>query len=208
MKNFGFFLFLLFNHSFLHAQKLSILGIKLGYVKSQLLGDGYNGFSGEGFHGGLFSQLRLFKRSNLQMELLYSIKGCSSSGGTKAKNLATIYKSNYFDLLNYIEIPILFQYRYKFLFFEAGPGVGYLLREFAYEQQPATINYFDVPAKKTDLSINVGIGYQSIRRFGGGIRYTNSIIPIRRQPTAQYNFNILFILFYRIWTYHDVKKNI
>lgn len=198
MKFSFIFILLLFNSTLIKGQKLTLLGLRIGYVKNQILGDNYKGLAGEGFHGGLFSQLRVSKKSNFEMELLYSIKGCSSSGGTITRNLVSKYKATYYDLLYYFEVPVLYQYHHKFLCLEAGPGFGYLLREFTYEQKPSSINYFAVPARKIDLSMNIGLGYQSDKRFGCGIRFNSSFVPIRKVPTAQYNFNILFILFYRI----------
>jgi len=64
-------------HSIISAQQLNLLGAKIGYVKCQLIGDADKNIEGEGFHGGLFSQLPLQKKVNLQAELLYAIKGCN-----------------------------------------------------------------------------------------------------------------------------------
>ena len=181
----------------MYSQKLATLGLKFGYVKCHLIGDGYKGIAGEGAHAGLFSQLRLFKRSNLQLELVYSLKGCSSASGIRHRKLLS-YGNTYFELLHYFETPLLLQYHYKSLFFETGPSIGILIKEFAYEGPSKLINYFQMPANPFDLSLNIGIGYQSDKRLGCGMRYNHSFVPIRKQPTFQYNSSLLFILFYRI----------
>lgn len=180
-------------HPFIHAQKLALLGVKIGYVKCQLLGDAEKGIEGEGFHGGFFSQLPLQKKMNLQAELLYSLKGCDWYP-RKERNERS---KDYFDILRYIEIPILFQYHYKSFLMEAGPGMGFLLQEFHYDGRHF-ISSLSTPAKSTDFSVNLGIGYQSDKRFGCGLRYVNSVVPIRTEPTKQYNSSLLFVIFYKI----------
>ena len=177
----------------INAQKLAVLGVKIGYVQSQLIGDAQKEIGGEGFHGGFFSQLPLQKNMNLQTELLYSIRGCNWYPRKERNERPT----KYFDILYYLEIPVLFQYHHKSFFIECGPGMAFLLREFRYDGLHFTSS-FSVPANATDFSGNVGVGYQSDKRFSCALRYVNSIVPIRKQPTRQYNSTLLFVIGYKM----------
>jgi hypothetical protein len=189
MNKFKYLLFLLVCNSFLNAQQLSILGLTCGYARCQIIGDGYHGLEGESIRGGIFSQLRMSKKTNLQLEIVYS--GSGTSGGKK-------YPYKYYDNLYYLEIPVLYQYHYGSFYAEAGPGAGYLFRESSYEDPLSVVRYFQTRPNPLDLRLNIGIGYQSDKRFGCGLRYNNSIIPIRQQPTTQYNSAFQLLMFYRI----------
>lgn len=189
MNKFNYLLILLVCNSFLSAQQLSILGVTGSYVRSQIIGDGYHGLEADGLRGGIFSQLRLSKKTNLQLEIADSHSG--TSGGKRNP-------CNYCDRLVYLEIPVLFQYHYKSFYAEAGPGAGYLHRESSYEDPLSVVKYFERRPNPLDLRMNIGIGYQSDKRLGCGLRYGNSIIPIRKQPTSQYNSVLQLTLFYRI----------
>lgn len=193
MKNYITILICFLFHQIVPAQKLAVLGVKIGYVQSQLIGDAQKEIGGEGFHGGFFSQLPLTGKMNLQAELLYSIRGCNWYP-SKERNERP---KDYFDILYYLELPILFQYHRKSFFIEAGPGMAFLLREFHYDGVNF-ISSLSTPANSTDFSISAGLGYQSDKRFGCGLRYVNSIVPIRKQPTKQYNSSLLFVVFFKI----------
>lgn len=187
MNKFNYLLILLVCNSFLRAQQLSILGLTCSYVRCQIIGDGYHGLEGAGIRGGIFSQLRLSKKTNLQLEIVYS------QCGTWSRKM-----HQYSDWLGYLEIPVLFQYHYESFYVEAVPGVGYLRRESSYEDPLSVVKYFQTRPNLLDLRMNIGIGYQSDKRFGCGLRYYNSIITIRQQPTSQYNSVFQLVMFYRI----------
>lgn len=189
MNKYNYLLILFVCNSFLSAQQLSILGVTGSYVRCQIIGDGYHGLEGAGLRGGIFSQLRLSKKTNLQLEI-----ADSHSGTSNGKN----NKCNYCDWLVYLEIPVLFQYHYKSFYAEAGPSAGYLHRESSYEDPLSVVKYFEKRPNPLDLRMNIGIGYQSDKRLGCGLRYNNSIIPIRQQPTSQYNSVFQLTMFYRI----------
>jgi len=189
MNKFNYLLILLGCNSCLSAQQLSILGVTGSYVRCQIIGDGYHGIEGQGIRGGIFSQLRLSKKTNIQLEIV------DSQSGTSSRKMD---QYNYYDGLSYLEIPVLFQYHYGSFYAEAGPGAGYLLREISYEDPLSVVKYFQTRPNSFDLRLNIGIGYQSDKRFGCGLRYYNSIIPIRQQPTSQYNSVLQLLMFYRI----------
>lgn len=189
MNKYNYLLFLLVFNSFLRAQQLSILGLTCSYVGCQIIGDGYHGVVAGGIRGGIFSQLRLSKKTNLQFEI------ADSQCGTSSRKMD---QYNYYDGLSYLEIPVLFQYHDGSFYAEVGPGAAYLLREISYEDSLSAVKYFQTRPNPLDLRLNIGIGYQSDKRFGCGLRYYNSIIPIRKQPTFQYNSVVQLMVFYRI----------
>jgi len=185
-------LFFLINHTLLYSQKLTSWGIDAGYIQSQIIGDNYKGFYKQGFKIGMFSQLQLSKTANLQFELMFINKGCSDK---RDKSYDYRYYS-YFDILYYVEIPILYQYTYKKFFFEGGPGLGILIWNLDFESN--NLKYLSNPPKFVETTFNVGVGYLYSERLNIDLKYCNSIIPIRKEPTSQYNSVISFSLYYKL----------
>lgn len=185
-------LILILNHSILYSQKFTSWGIKAGYIRSQIINDSYNGFNKQGFNLGIFSQLQLSDKSNLQLEIIFVNKGCSDK---RDKNYSYKYYS-YFDILYYIETPILFQYNYKKIYFEGGPGLALLIWDLDFESTNA--GYLSASPQFTDISFNLGFGYLYDKRLNLSLRYNNSIIPMRRTPTSQYNSLFSLSLSYKI----------
>lgn len=107
-----------------------------------------------GFHAGGFLSIRVLGIS-LQPELLVSTAG------------ATIDDGESDDIrLTYLAMPVMLKYRTLFgLFFEAGPQFSFKLGE---DIGNKTINNF---AKDLDLSAAVGLGIQTKRGLGVGVRY-------------------------------------
>jgi hypothetical protein len=174
----------------LYSQKFTSWGFNAGYVRSQIIGDHYKGFLKQGFTAGVFSQLQLMEDANLQLGLVLINKGCSGKRGDSYKY------TSYFDILYYVEIPILFQYNYKKTFFEGGPGLGLLIWNLDYES--SNLKYLSVPPKFAETTFNLGFGYFYSERLSINLRYSNSIIPIRREPTSQYNCVISLSLYYKL----------
>jgi hypothetical protein len=79
--------------------------------------------------------------------------------------------------LDYLEVPVLFQYHLKKFTFELGPGIGYLIRSREYdaigEIEPRT------PFQRYELSASAGISYAFMKRLEINWRYSNSLLPIR-----------------------------
>ncbi len=185
-------LLLLLNYSISYSQKYTSWGIKAGYVKSQIIHDNYKGFNKQGFDFGFFSQLQLSNKLNLQMEILFINKGCADK---RNKNYS--YKAySYFNILYYVEIPILFQYNYKKIYLEGGPALALLV--WSLDNESTNAGYLSASPAFMETSFNIGFGYLYNKRLNFSLRYNNSIIPIRTIPTSQYNSVFSLSLLYKL----------
>lgn len=157
-------------------------GLIAGGVISQVNGDGYGGFHQIGFTGGGFINLPFGQCSAVQMELKYSMFGSHSSANE------IVSPQTHFKLrLNYIELPVMYQYSLtklrigqqslSFITLEIGLSLDYL---FNYKEtetdgsQNAQINW-----RKFSITGNAGVHFNLTHGLGINIRYMNSIIPIR-----------------------------
>lgn len=96
-------------------------GLKAGLNTSQMDGDGYAGFNKINPQAGLFLNKRLKNQAKLQFELLYIQKG-SRFAGDPDNGIYTTYRIQ----MDYVEVPLLYQYEWRKFLFEIGPGLGVL----------------------------------------------------------------------------------
>lgn len=159
------------------------VGLKAGLSTTQVEGDTYAGFNKAGFDGGLFVNGKINDKWSAQFEMLFVQKG-SKHNSNPEKGDFTFYLMQ----LNYIEVPVLFQYHQKKFTFELGPGFGYLVsnKEFDfYGGDP-----YSTPFQTTEISASIGISYLLNKRLGINWRYTNSLLPIRKfSSVATYGYN-------------------
>ena len=104
------------------------------------------------------------------MELLLLDKGIGVRGG----------KSPHFVTLRYFEIPVLFQYHSKSIYFEFGPGLGYMINYTEHlngNVSPDLVN--DHPFIRSELSFNIGIGCTLNEKWALGVRLSHSLLPVR-----------------------------
>ncbi len=149
-------------------------GITAGLSSSQISGDELAGFNKTGFTGGLLLRTTFTKNWTTQFEMLFIQKG--SKEAARMDSITGEY--SYYRLqLNYLEVPVLLQYRIKKVFFEAGPGIGYLIN---YREEDKTGDITNRrPFNKFEISFNFGFGVCIKDHFGIGIRYSNSINSVR-----------------------------
>lgn len=150
-------------------------GIKAGVAASQISGDGYDGFNKAGIIAGIFSRIEFSDQHHIQFELTYTQKG-------SRKNPKTSEGDTEFFLLrlNYIEIPVLYQYDYKSFTFEAGSYLGTLVGTHLEDENgsfelPSNVNQF----KNIDLGVSAGLAFNFNENVVMSWRYSNSIIPVR-----------------------------
>jgi hypothetical protein len=121
--------------------------------------------------GGFWFQLKMNKNWTAQTELLLLDKGIGVRGAGK---------SSHFVNLHYFEIPVLFQYHRKKIYFEFGPGLGYMInyREHLYgNETPDLVNKH--PFTRSELSFNLGIGCALNEKWALGLRLSHSLLPVR-----------------------------
>jgi hypothetical protein len=199
MKNAIFICFLLFSIS-IKAQKRFVAGVKAGLSTSQVAGDTYGGFHKAGGAGGIFVTGMLNEKWTAQLEMIFIQKGSKYTGNPD------IGDYSYYNLrLNYLEVPLLFQFHQKKFTFELGPSFGYLIssQEDYYLNNGPAFNPYSF--KNTEIGAGAGIEYRLIKNLFINWRYSNSILAIRKYTPAtrtryipgQRNNVLAFTLTYR-----------
>ncbi len=146
-------------------------GILIGGNSSQVAGDNYSGFSKAGFSVGAFVRAQMNSNYGLQMELYFTQKGARSNAkAEEAGNLPYLLR------LNYIELPLIYQYDLGKLRLEAGLTAAFLTN--SYEEVDYQENVQDVWRKIT-LNSLFGVRYLISDQWSAGLRTINSINSIR-----------------------------
>lgn len=176
MRRIFFLLFFIsFNSS---AQQYFKLGLKEGATTSQISGDTYSGFDKFGFCGGSYIKFKVKGDWTGGFEILFTQKGSRHRANYQNKD-----DVSYFLQLNYIEVPVLLQYNLIGANFEIGPSFGFLVKSKELIMAGG-VEYFGTrPFNDTEVNINIGANYTFSSRFGFGLRYTNSIVSIRKDPS-------------------------
>jgi hypothetical protein len=177
-------------------------GIMAGVAGTQIAGDNYYGFHKAGIFVGGFVNLQISEHSAFQMELEYFQKG-SRENPDSSNNY-----NQYLFRVNYIELPVLYQYligkRFKL---EFGPSLGFLTSY--YEES----NYYEIkggnrPASVT-FQINAGLYIYIFNSLTFNIRSNNSMLNIRSDNATgdilrifpgnygQFNDCLVFSFFYQ-----------
>ena len=153
-----FLALLLLNIKFTNAQTITS-GLKGGINISNFTGDLYNSSNSEklvGFHVGGYLNFK-FSFISLQTELLVSTAGAKLTDLQESENLT----------ITYIALPIIvkiFPFK-KGLYLEGGPQASFKVSEKVHNTNLQ--NFINV----IDLSLGLGIGYQSEIGLGIGGRY-------------------------------------
>jgi hypothetical protein len=149
--------------------------IRAGLNVAQVFGAGSQAFNHFGFSGGAKFGYRFANKWSFNPEVIYNMKG--------AAKYPNVEKGDYYSFsidLDYVEIPILFNYhfgkKHKFSL-EFGPAIGVLVRQKAYENGSA-INSTTTGFNLYDISIVAGLNYYLPKGFGLNFRYMNSVAPI------------------------------
>ncbi len=148
-------------------------GVIAGLVGSQVAGDSYSGFNKAGIFAGGFVSLDVGKASGLQLELTYFQKG-SRENPTEKNG----YQS-YLLRLNYIELPLLYQYKTGIFTFFGGPSAGFLMgyHEEVNQEVISDQQYYVKPARVT-LQFNLGFQFNITPEIGVNFRTNNSLLNV------------------------------
>lgn len=163
------------------------IGGTQGVTTSQISGDAHAGFHKYGITGGLLIRGVVNKVFATQLEIIYKEKGSRyyppPEADTSSNPFWTPPTYGYFLQLNYLELPLLFQYNYpdiKGLTFETGVGLGFLLKSVEYVTEPGyNREQYGPPFKYKEVSYNVGVAYTLSSGFGFAARFSRSITPAR-----------------------------
>lgn len=152
------------------------IGIKGGLNFSSIQGDNSSESNSKiGFNLGLLGHVHISKQFALQPEIVYSLQGAESRSGGNDLSLN----------LNYVNIPMLFQYMFNNGFrLEAGPQLGILASAKSEINNSSTNQKANF--KSTDLSLVVGVSYvKPATGFGFDLRYNHGFTNINE--TAAFN---------------------
>ena len=108
------------------------------------------------FNGGALVNIPVSSQFSVQPEVVYSSEGAKATGGKIS--------------LNYVNIPVLFQYNNSGFYGELGPQLGILTSAKAKPDDGDDTDIKDV-LKSTNFSLAIGAGYKLTNRLGFGARY-------------------------------------
>lgn len=141
-----------------------------GISSSQISGDGTEGFVQFGAYAGVGAEATINEAWALHGNLLFNQKG------------ARVYKSSnsiktYRLRVNYIEVPILLDYKYQKFSGQLGPYLGVKINqkeqtEFGVTENPREFELFD-------FGIQAQLSYQIKERIKLSLAFQNSILPVR-----------------------------
>ncbi len=202
MKNNKLILLLLFFvlFQFVSAQNFKG-GLIAGIAATQVDGDKLSGYNHPGAKLGFFTQLPLNSKIDLRFEMYYIQKG-------SRKNSSQANPTTYIQRLNYIEVPVLFQYNaFEKLSFFGGPSFAYLFKSSERDQNGL------IPAngrelyEKFDFSIHGGGIWKLNQKWSFGLSGSYSMLFIRNLPRfsnmayhdrRQYNNVVLISTYYTL----------
>lgn len=158
------------------------IGFKLGSGMQTVTGSALSTIPRLAFCGGLWLQLKLSQRWFMQAELMNCAKG-TGLGLHQARY------GEYWLNLNYLELPLLFQWHQRKGFVEFGPSAAALINSGEYIKGGALPYAVDkYPLNKRDFSFHFGVGCQLTEKWSVGVRLNHSIVPVRAQlPAANHS---------------------
>ena len=167
------------------AQQFSA-AVKAGVSTSQISGDNLSGYNKAGFMAGALVSLPMSEKFDLAMEIMYIEKGSRRQSDPENGDY------EYYRLrLNYIEIPVMLRWNFSKRFtFEAGPAIGFLLKE-SEEDEYGIINRSpERPFNKTELGVGGGMHVHFARNFSFIARIESSVLAVREHESGEtYRFN-------------------
>lgn len=167
----------------LFSQDRFVPGFKLGVATTQVDGDTYKGYKKAGFIGGVTLTAKINEKWSSQFEIFYIQKGSRHNGNPDENDY-----SFFLMRLNYIEVPILFQYTQKKFTFDLGPGFAYLIS--AKEWNELGIMYGNQAFYNYEINGNLGLNYTIIKNLSVSWRFSYSLLPIRQFISGEsYWFN-------------------
>ena len=148
-------------------------GIKAGPNTSQMTGDGYAGFYKFNLTAGIFGNSKLGDKSKLQYEIIYQGKG-SHDPAVPDEGKYNSYKIR----LDYIEVPVLFQYKLNKFEIEAGPGFSFLIGTKEWDQNGERISS-PYSWRSFELDAMLGFNYYLVEdRFFVNLRSHHSLTSV------------------------------
>lgn len=150
-------------------------GLTAGLAGSQVKGDGLSGYEKAGIIFGTYVNLELTNKSALQMQMEFFQKGSRVNPDEDNGYYSYLLR------LNYIQIPVMYQYRYNELFgFETGLSYAVLISDYE-EIYDLTHNVSDEPYETSDVSFHLGTRWFINELFTAEVEFSHSLFYIRKQ---------------------------
>lgn len=164
---------------FAQAQSFNAGGLA-GINASQVGGDGYSGFNKAGLLVGLYSNIDISQKVNLQFEINYSQKG-----SRKNRDIENNDTEEFLLRLDYIEIPIMAKFRNNKFTFEGGVYYGQLVNQYLRDENGP----FDIPEplnkfKNYDIGGLAGVNFNFTKNIIMNWRFSHSILPVRKYDSG------------------------
>lgn len=168
----GFVLAFLFT---LNSKAQTFSGNLIGGISSgQTSGDGAAGYRQFGLYAGVGAEARISEKWRLHGNLMFNQKG---SRVYKSKNSVNTYRLR----VNYVELPILLDYKYLKFSGQIGPYLGVKINQKERTQFGVIEN--PRPFETFDIGIQAQISYQLKERFKLSLAFQNSLLPVRPHPS-------------------------
>lgn len=148
-------------------------GPVIGLNFSQVDGDTYGGYNKIGQIIGAFSRLQWNEKIFSQFEINYIGKGSRKYPNPKKNDFI-----EYILRLQYIEVPVIFQYSYKLFTYEAGLYYDRLIKKYIADQygEKSEENW---PFKKNEIGWLAGVNAIINDKIVLNLRYSYSLTPVR-----------------------------
>ncbi|HOB77133.1 MAG: outer membrane beta-barrel protein [Bacteroidales bacterium] len=183
MKKFIFLILLLIS-TFLTAQNFGG-GFSIALNGSQVSGDQLSGFDKFGVRTGVFTFYNISEQSKLKLELVFSQKG-------SRKNPTSEDPTSFLLKLNYVEIPLLFEYKlpikHLYVFVGLAGGILTKTKDNIWDENGLVVML--EPFYKFEFSCLVGFNFNFNESHQMFFELDQSILPIRKHYSgATYYFN-------------------
>jgi len=162
---------LLFLMSTLYLNAQTFSGNLIGGLSSgQASGDGTNGFVQFGVYAGIGAEARINDVWSLHGNLMFNQKGARIY---KSKNSINTYRLR----VNYVELPVLLDYKYQKFSGQLGPYLGVKINQ----KERTQFGVIENPRQfeSLDVGIQAQISYQLKERFKLSLAFQNSLLPVR-----------------------------
>lgn len=169
-------------------------GMHAGIVGSEVDGDILGGMNKLGIFAGVYTGLQISKKVGFQLELDYFQKGSQDNADFESGDYST-YKMK----ADYLEVPVLFQFRpLEWLQLEAGPSMALLVnaKEYIDGNEQSLFAEF----KPVTFNAIVGANFEFIRNLSVNVRFDTSLDPIREED---FTGNVKRFPFFKYGQYHN-----
>lgn len=166
----------LFSATHAWSQATFRAGLTAGLATTQVHGDAISGFNKLGFSGGLLVDISGKGRFSGGFEMIYLQKGSRKPANPENGDFTT-----WGYTFHYIDVPVLLTYHFDAFYVQAGIYGGFLIAgERVFDGSPYEIESPEM--RRYDLGVAGGVGIDITEHLAANLRYSNSVVPIRKAP--------------------------